>query len=119
MTDTLRRPDVDRGRAEVTLTAIQFRMGAISRQFGPRGYGWCLKCRTTWVFVQGHMTQYNERNGCFPLCRLCWSEMKPQQRLPYYAEMMAEWVEQSRTNAERLEALRQWPEMERAVLAGL
>jgi hypothetical protein len=87
------------------------RIGAISRMLTPH-LGWCLRCQTTWAFVDGHDTMYSSPvvgeleqvdentyqvvggspgNGCFPLCEACWSELTPETRWPFYERMLAKW----------------------------
>ncbi len=89
------------------------RIGAISKVFTPR-YSFCMRCKTTWFFVKEHSTNYKTGDncavGCFPLCEKCWSELTPEQRLPYYKELWLEWA-----NRDKME----WEDIEMAVLAGL
>ncbi len=88
------------------------RIGAISQLLTP-GYGSCLKCKTTWVFVSGHSTQYSRAFGCFPLCEPCWVELEtPERRLPYYRQHWELWQESdSKSKAE-------WEQIEAAVQQG-
>jgi hypothetical protein len=88
---------------------MNLRLGSWSRALAP-GYGWCLRCKTPWRFVEGHSTPFEFRtvdlqapdgtvipNGgdwqrsCFPLCERCWAELTPVDRLPYYHELWWDW----------------------------
>ena len=58
------------------------------------GYGSCKRCGRTWNICKDHCTPYTEDEfggGCFPLCEECWSELLPEERLPYYIRLMDEW----------------------------
>lgn len=71
-------------------TTINRRLGGLAKIFAP-GYGCCLKCLTPWRFVNAHMTRVTALSGCFPLCEKCWSEMTPEERLPYYRDLFSAW----------------------------
>lgn len=43
------------------------------------------------VGVRGHSTWHSDGFACFPLCEGCWSSLTPEQRVPYYREMLADW----------------------------
>ena len=87
------------------------RIGPISRAVSP-GYSWCLRCKTTWNFVEGHVTQHGT-GGCFPLCEKCWGELTPTERLPFYEELLVMWnSDGTPATTEKAAALRA------AVLAG-
>jgi hypothetical protein len=90
---------------------INLRLGPLSRILAP-GFGWCRCCKTPWKFVEGHSTQYTRNSGCFPLCKWCWRDLSPHQRLPYYREMWEDW---NRTGPDDS----RWEDIERAVLEGL
>jgi hypothetical protein len=73
-----------------------------NRRIGPRSHrmtpqlSWCLRCKTTWRFVQAHVTYYEPGNGIAPLCKLCWEELAtPKARLPFYHQMWMEWGSES------------------------
>lgn len=55
------------------------------------GLGGCYKCGTPWDCVRSHTTPFAHYSGCFALCEKCWQELTPQQRLPYYEKLMAQW----------------------------
>jgi len=57
------------------------------------GYGGCYRCGDTWNWKTAHSTPYEEGRACFPLCEECWSELTPDERLPYYEELVAVWGE--------------------------
>ena len=87
-------------------------------------YGQCGRCHTPWRYVEGHTTLYRDSQGCFPLCKLCWSELTPEARLPYYRALWFKWLGQtaairSEEGVEQTELLlERWPFIEKAVLAG-
>ena len=88
---------------------INFRLGSAAQWLAP-GYSWCGRCETPWKFVDHHATYYQPGRGVFALCQKCWSELTPQERLPFYRQVYEEW--------ERLGCGdREWPDIERAVLA--
>lgn len=68
------------------------RLGRWSQLLAP-GYSFCRRCKTPWRFVKWHDTSYGRGHGCLPLCQMCWSELTPEQRLPYYLELIASWHE--------------------------
>ena len=79
-------------------------------------YSGCRRCWRSWRIAEGHYTEYKAwtaedpvRRSCFPLCRECWAELTPDERLPYYRQLVEKW---SGDSAER------WPEVEAAVRAG-
>ena len=68
-----------------------FRIGRLSSFLLP-GYSHCGKCRTNWMFVDGHSTTVpGTGGGMFPLCEQCWGELTPEQRLPYYRAVYNGW----------------------------
>lgn len=95
------------GRCEPETPRLGWRVGRISRLVSP-GYGWCKRCLTTWNFVEGHTTIYEQgpgfeimgrrfpgaSSGCFPLCEKCWRACTIAERLPYYRELWDTWVAQ-------------------------
>lgn len=74
-------------------------------------YGHCGKCGLTWATVEGHSTRYTESEGMFPLCEKCWSELTPEQRLPYYRSLWESWEREIPGHAN-------WNDIEKAVLEG-
>lgn len=88
------------------------RSGIMSWHLAP-GFGHCGRCRTAWKFINGHTTPYVDGSGgCFPLCELCWSEMTPQERLPFYYVLFRQWE----WDAKGRELHVTWEALERAVL---
>lgn len=87
------------------------RIGPISQWLSP-GLGFCGHCETTWNWVWGHSTNFmtcegdpppprgpkatdgkvTAGSGMFPLCELCWREMTPAERLPYYRVLYDRWM---------------------------
>lgn len=92
---------------------INARIGRISHAMAP-GYGDCLRCHTAWAFVKGHSTSYTETSGCFPLCEACWSELTPEERLPYYRLLWNRWCADGADREPET-----WGQIETAVMAGL
>lgn len=78
------------------------------------GYGHCLRCRTAWKFVEDHSTYFQAGSGCFPLCQLCWSELTPTARLPFYYVLWRQWEWDA--DREGRDLFEQWDQIERAVL---
>lgn len=98
--------------AIITLTAIiiaMFILNAVENS----GYGSCGRCRLTWNRVEPHTTMYSEDRGCFPLCESCWSSLSPDERLPYYRELV--WIKWSRWKDQSCE---EWETIKTAVLGG-
>ena len=88
------------------------RLGRLSKLLAP-GYGWCLRCETTWPFVEHHSTDYTPTRGCFPLCEECWTDLgDPLHRLPYYEELLRRWADDVPVDIET------WQQVRDAVLAG-
>jgi hypothetical protein len=70
---------------------MNLRIGRLGQLLAP-GYGWCLRCLTPWVFVSYHATDFGHQGkGCLPLCQKCWDELTPEQRLPFYQELIELW----------------------------
>jgi hypothetical protein len=62
-----------------------------------RGYGACLCCRDTWDWKDEHTTHYSEpgawpSEACFALCEECWAALTPEERLPYYDQLVEIWI---------------------------
>lgn len=82
---------------------MNLRIGLLSPKLAQslaNGYSRCLRCKTPWNFVEYHQTMYTYHDGCFPLCEMCWGELTPQQRLPYYRELIDIWYEPPHENDE-------------------
>jgi hypothetical protein len=71
-----------------------------------------MRCQTTWFFVDSHATEFSTGEGCFPLCVLCWSELTPDERLPFYRKLYEEWAAHDSALDSSL-----WEKMKAAVLA--
>lgn len=86
-----------------------------------RGYGGCFACGVTWDWKEHHTTYYKPSDGCFALCEVCWSNRTPEERLPFYAELMELWLvaQPHCTREEKVERLNDWPLIKAAVEAGL
>ena len=84
-----------------------------------RGRSHCMRCRTAWGAVQGHSTNYSGRNGTFPLCKQCWSELTPISRLPFYQVLWAQHLFEVRHRPKDVDELfLTWTYLEAAVRAG-
>lgn len=93
---------------------MNLRIGRIGQLFAP-SYGWCLRCKTPWVFARWHDTTYgSEGNGCIPLCEKCWAHLTPAQRLPFYRQLIGSWHEHPHRG---LAFGEEWPLVAAAVLS--
>lgn len=55
-------------------------------------YSYCGRCGMPWSRVEGHVTNYGEGRGCFPLCEGCWDLLGcPEARIEYYANLIRNW----------------------------
>lgn len=63
--------------------------------------------------MTGHSTPYNVASGCFPLCEACWSELSPDERLPYYRQLWQRWL---RDGVDK--GVEEWRNIEASVMAG-
>jgi hypothetical protein len=73
----------------------------------PKLFEWLLKSRPT--------------KSCFPLCERCWHQLAPDERLPYYRELVDEWKFFEKTIgpiADEDRAETKWPKIKASVLAG-
>jgi hypothetical protein len=93
-----------------------------SRFAASLGFGSCFRCGHGWQESEAwtetkslhepHVTTYNDRGfGIFPLCESCWSDLTPEERLPYYYELM-------RSNSLTPPELGKIEQVRTAVLAG-
>lgn len=82
-----------------------------NRIFHP-GFGSCGKCHLTWDVTAEHTTNFREGAGIFALCNKCWMDLDPHARLIFYWRLTLR-------NAEfNPKILEEWPDIEKAVLAG-
>lgn len=75
---------------------------------GTIGYGSCARCGRTWNICENHTTDIDApfpggatlnghdvsdsvRWGIFVLCKECWRELTPIERLPYYEKHVRRW----------------------------
>lgn len=79
------------------------------------GYGSCACCGESWKYGKWHDTPHGERHACFPLCESCWSALSIVQRMPYYAQLVADWERMAPDAEDYTRTLRDITE---AVLAG-
>ena len=64
--------------------------------------------------MAGHSTHYTCNTGCFPLCEMCWRDIGPKERLPYYRIMWESW----QTMGDDDEYEQNWDYIEAAVNEG-
>ena len=83
-----------------------------------RGYGGCHRCGDTWDWATHHDTQYSETTSCFPLCETCWRSMTPEDRLPYYFDLLRNWLSQATDYEYAQEIMEKWPQIKQAVMEG-
>lgn len=89
----------------IELEKLNVRLGTWSQRLAP-GYSWCRRCETPWLFVHHHDTTYRPGYGLIALCRKCWTELSPEQRLPFYRQVWEHWQEIGRTDDEEWEAIK-------------
>lgn len=97
---------------------MNLRIGRVSPTLasllGP-GYSRCRRCKTPWNWVHYHVTDYSPGHGCLPLCEKCWIELTPEQRLPFYRNLIESW----RFDDDELTLDETWNSVKAAVLSGL
>jgi hypothetical protein len=93
-----------------------------------KGYSGCMCCGDTWDWKDGHSTSYSLYSpeeqkqiekiegegffvaivgyGCFPLCEECWQPMTPEERLPYYMQLVDDWIRENPEDKEHYEQRR-------------
>lgn len=55
-------------------------------------YG-CFRCKTPTKYVNWHVTDVpRQGDGCFCLCVKCWTDLAPEQRLPFYRRLFDYWM---------------------------
>lgn len=95
---------------------MNLRLGPIGKLLAP-GWGDCLRCHTPWKFVHYHTTSWG-RTGCIALCEKCWSELTPQERLPFYRQLIEIWHTPPHHDPHGLTFDEEWALVEPVVLAG-
>jgi hypothetical protein len=65
-----------------------------------------------------HYTQYSEGSGMFPLCEDCWSDLSIKERLPYYTQLVQQWIKQESDMGHKRKIQEILPLIIRAVEAG-
>jgi hypothetical protein len=78
----------------------------------------CLRCHTSFAFSKAHPTTAESPHlpnvvVVAPLCRACWRDLAPWERLPYYQRL---WLVRRGPNPQENALL--WAAIEAAVLAG-
>lgn len=69
----------------------RIKIGKISEMMFPDTAS-CGRCHMSFAIDVFHSTPYRMGSGCFPLCEYCWKDMSPEERLPYYMELVDSWV---------------------------
>lgn len=95
---------------------MNLRLGPMGKLLAP-GWGDCLRCHTPWKFVHYHTTSWG-RSGCIALCEKCWAELTPQERLPFYRQLVELWHHEYPETKPGLSFDEEWALVEPVVLAG-
>lgn len=61
-------------------------------------YGSCERCRISWIFNTYHITDTGGGTGIFSLCEACWTDLQPNDRMPFYFRLYDRWEPESRTD---------------------
>lgn len=86
-------------------------------------YSCCRFCNRPWNVCKWHDTPISEGQDCFPLCEDCWSVLSPEERLPYYEDLVNSWKQENDRKKRfvepdgHYEAI--WDSLKKNVLAGL
>jgi hypothetical protein len=91
--------------------------GMIARLLSPQ-YSACGRCGRPWNVCKGHSTYYKSGSGCYPLCEECWSELTPDERLPYYRALWVDWQSYGYDTKNGIPWDELWNMIEGAVLNG-
>jgi hypothetical protein len=97
------------------------RLGPVSRFLSQPNIAACARCLTTWAWVCGHATPYQTGSAVFPLCQVCWRDLTPAERMPYYRDLVTLWTSQLieyRRFDLAVEYEAKWPAIRAAVEAG-
>jgi hypothetical protein len=104
----------------IAVTLCQIKNGLVKPETGTSaktainhfidGRAVCSRCQAK--DPEWHYTPHGDgRRRVFVLCEDCWKSMTPEQRIPYYKSLVAEyWPEPGRSEA--------WPSIKDSVLAG-
>ena len=84
------------------------------KQFFYPNYSFCKRCNIPWPCAKGHVTEYKNGMGCFPLCEQCWQELTSGERLPYYRQLYTQWELSSIKSGYKMDM--KWKDIEVAVL---
>lgn len=82
-------------------------------------YSTCGRCGRTWNICESHSTPYSEHGSCFPLCQDCFNELTIDERLPYYRQLIDEWIEGGDENHNGQSWNNLWDVLEQNVRNGL
>ena len=57
----------------------------------------CLRCLRPWSRVEARRVAYkfDGSRAMFALCKECWAQLTPGDRLPYYLELAQAWMRES------------------------
>jgi len=67
------------------------KIGLLSEKMFPN-LASCGRCHMSYGVETSHSTPYTKGSGCFPLCEYCWNDTTPEERLPYYMNLVDSWV---------------------------
>ena len=85
---------------------MKLRIGSVSQFITPR-WRFCVRCKTSWGFIKWHLTVWEPHSGVCALCEVCWVELTPEQRWPYYEELFRIWLAEGEgVSQEKQEAIR-------------
>lgn len=69
------------------------------------GRGVCLRCGAPWNLKETHTTDHGDNRGCFPLCEECWSVLSPEERLPFYVQLMCVWSSEVEVDLSNIQSI--------------
>lgn len=82
----------------------------------------CIRCGMPWRVTKHHSTDVTDGRGMFALCEICWNDLIPQERLPYYRKLYESWLKnmpKTLPDGTPYKGLNMtWEEIEAAVRAG-
>lgn len=95
-----------------------FRQNFQAHRRTPR-WGHCMRCYITWNRRDSHPTFFSKNNGISALCSVCFNQLAPAERLPYYADMMRIRISQAvlPTDLNFVRTI-EWADIRAAVLEG-
>ena len=80
------------------------------------GFGGCSACGDTWDWKEKHVTHAPNAGAAFPLCEECFQAKTPEERLPFYDQLLDSWCAMSVESIPWVNKMR--PILRAEVLAG-